>query len=164
MIWQCCDECQVSTQQWCDGCKVSTQQWCDDCQVSTQQWCDDCKVSTQQFCDDFQVAWLARQCVPRPLERVRYVLCSNSVCASSVERSRYVLCSNRVCALQLERVRYVLCSYLRCRLRKVERFTHHLLEKQAQLSDQANAILSSEELIFAKEWVTIRIIVLDSTC
>uniref|UniRef100_A0A336M1R3 DNA replication complex GINS protein SLD5 n=1 Tax=Culicoides sonorensis TaxID=179676 RepID=A0A336M1R3_CULSO len=51
--------------------------------------------------------------------------------------------------MELERIRYTLASYLRCRLRKIEEFTGHILEEEALRSDSQKR-LSPSELIFAK--------------
>ncbi|KAA0186720.1 hypothetical protein HAZT_HAZT005067 [Hyalella azteca] len=54
--------------------------------------------------------------------------------------------------MELERVRYVVASYLRCRLLKIERFTHYLLEKHGELDDPSLALLSPQELDYAKSY------------
>lgn len=54
--------------------------------------------------------------------------------------------------MEVERVRYVLASYLRCRLLKIERFTHFLLEKQAELDDTTKALMTPQELEYAKQY------------
>lgn len=59
------------------------------------------------------------------------------------------------CLLQIDRIRYVLSSYLRVRLEKIERYAHHLLEKDASASDPSEAILSPQEASYAKELVSV---------
>lgn len=51
--------------------------------------------------------------------------------------------------MELERIRYTLASYLRCRLKKIEEFTGHILEEEALRSDSEKR-LSPSELVFAK--------------
>ncbi|XP_063709465.1 DNA replication complex GINS protein SLD5 [Culicoides brevitarsis] len=51
--------------------------------------------------------------------------------------------------MELERIRYTLASYLRCRLKKIEEFTGHILEEESTRSDVEKR-LSSSELVFAK--------------
>uniref|UniRef100_A0A1A9V638 DNA replication complex GINS protein SLD5 n=1 Tax=Glossina austeni TaxID=7395 RepID=A0A1A9V638_GLOAU len=53
--------------------------------------------------------------------------------------------------MELERIRYIMVSYLRCRLRKIEHFTKHILnEESAREPDEKR--LSQEETKFAKEY------------
>lgn len=52
---------------------------------------------------------------------------------------------------QIDRIRYILSSYLRVRLEKIERFAHHLLEKDAALEDESESVLSPAERNYAKE-------------
>ncbi|MPD00971.1 DNA replication complex GINS protein SLD5 [Portunus trituberculatus] len=58
------------------------------------------------------------------------------------------------CLLQIDRIRYVLSSYLRVRLEKIERYAHHLLEKDASVTDPLQAVLSPQEASYAKEYVS----------
>lgn len=51
--------------------------------------------------------------------------------------------------MELERIRYILASYLRCRLKKIEEYTGHILEEEALRADNQKR-LSSSELTFAK--------------
>lgn len=51
---------------------------------------------------------------------------------------------------QIDRIRYVLSSYLRVRLEKIERFSHHLLEKYEALGDKSESVLSPQEVLYAK--------------
>lgn len=53
--------------------------------------------------------------------------------------------------MELERIRFIIASYLRCRLRKIEDFTQHILaEEEARTVDKKR--LSSAELKFAQEY------------
>ncbi|XP_063841131.1 DNA replication complex GINS protein SLD5-like isoform X2 [Scylla paramamosain] len=56
--------------------------------------------------------------------------------------------------MEIDRIRYVLSSYLRVRLEKIERYAHHLLEKDASVKDQSETVLSPEEASYAKEYVS----------
>ncbi|CAL4062562.1 unnamed protein product, partial [Meganyctiphanes norvegica] len=56
--------------------------------------------------------------------------------------------------LKIDRIRYVLSSYLRSRLEKIEKYTHYLLEKAGQVTDEDLATLSPEELKYAKEYAS----------
>lgn len=53
--------------------------------------------------------------------------------------------------MELERIRYTLASYLRCRLKKIEEYTGHILEEEALRSDNDKR-LSLPELSFAKNY------------
>jgi len=68
---------------------------------------------------------------------------------SSLAKTDFRLAVHR---MEVQRIRFVLCSYLRCRLRKVERFTHHLLEQRRARTDEEAERLSPEELVFAQEY------------
>jgi len=54
--------------------------------------------------------------------------------------------------MEVGRIRYVLCAYLRCRLRKIERFTQHLLQQQRDRLPEEAERLSPEERLFAEEY------------
>uniref|UniRef100_A0A2H6N7C2 DNA replication complex GINS protein SLD5 n=3 Tax=Micrurus TaxID=8634 RepID=A0A2H6N7C2_9SAUR len=54
--------------------------------------------------------------------------------------------------MEVERIRYVLSSYLRCRLRKIEKYFPHVLEKEKTRAEGEPSILSPEEFAFAKEY------------
>jgi len=56
--------------------------------------------------------------------------------------------------MEIDRIRYILSSYLRSRLEKIEKFTHYLLEKEGQVTDEAMATLSPEEVKYAKEYAS----------
>ncbi|KAJ6652182.1 hypothetical protein lerEdw1_013126 [Lerista edwardsae] len=56
--------------------------------------------------------------------------------------------------MEVERIRYVLNSYLRCRLRKIEKYFPHVLEKEKTRAEGEPSILSPEELAFAREYMT----------
>ncbi|XP_048369197.1 DNA replication complex GINS protein SLD5 [Sphaerodactylus townsendi] len=53
--------------------------------------------------------------------------------------------------MEVERIRYILSSYLRCRLRKIEKYFPHVLEKEKTRAEGDPSILSPEEFAFAKE-------------
>lgn len=53
--------------------------------------------------------------------------------------------------MELERIRYILASYLRCRLKKIEEYTKHILDEEAQRSD-IHKRLTPGELKYAKEY------------
>ncbi|XP_066495421.1 DNA replication complex GINS protein SLD5 isoform X2 [Tiliqua scincoides] len=55
--------------------------------------------------------------------------------------------------MEVERIRYVLNSYLRCRLRKIEKYFPHILEKEKTRAEGEPSLLSPEELVFAKEYM-----------
>lgn len=56
--------------------------------------------------------------------------------------------------MEIDRIRYVLSSYLRCRLKKIERYTTHVLEQESNRKDEDVCHLSPEEFTFAKEYGT----------
>ncbi|XP_055518171.1 DNA replication complex GINS protein SLD5 [Leucoraja erinacea] len=53
--------------------------------------------------------------------------------------------------MEMERIRYVLSSYLRSRLRKIEKFFPHILEKERSRPETVSSFLSAQEVAFAKE-------------
>lgn len=53
--------------------------------------------------------------------------------------------------MELERVRYVITSYLRTRLKKIEKFTKHILVEEDSRDDEHKR-LSEEETQFAREF------------
>ncbi|CAI5783243.1 DNA replication complex GINS protein SLD5 isoform X1 [Podarcis muralis] len=55
--------------------------------------------------------------------------------------------------MEVERIRYILSSYLRCRLRKIEKYFPHVLEKEKTRAEGEPALLSPEEFAFAKEYM-----------
>ncbi|KAL8173985.1 UNVERIFIED_CONTAM: DNA replication complex GINS protein SLD5 [Gekko kuhli] len=55
--------------------------------------------------------------------------------------------------MEVERIRYILSSYLRCRLRKIEKYFPHILEKEKTRAEGDPSILSPEEFAFAKEYM-----------
>ncbi|XP_060132401.1 DNA replication complex GINS protein SLD5 isoform X2 [Zootoca vivipara] len=55
--------------------------------------------------------------------------------------------------MEVERIRYILSSYLRCRLRKIEKYFPHVLEKEKTRAEGESALLSPEEFAFAKEYM-----------
>nr|XP_056716653.1 DNA replication complex GINS protein SLD5 [Euleptes europaea] len=55
--------------------------------------------------------------------------------------------------MEVERIRYILSSYLRCRLRKIEKYFPHVLEKEKTRAEGDPSILSPEEFAFAKEYM-----------
>ncbi|KAK8725336.1 hypothetical protein OTU49_010819 [Cherax quadricarinatus] len=54
--------------------------------------------------------------------------------------------------MEIDRIRYVISSYLRVRLEKIERFSHYLLEKEANMTDETMAALSPHEVAYAKDY------------
>ncbi|KAK7080583.1 DNA replication complex GINS protein SLD5 [Halocaridina rubra] len=56
--------------------------------------------------------------------------------------------------MEIDRIRYMISSYLRLRLEKIEKFTHYLLEKERTISDENLAILSENELEYAKGYAS----------
>ncbi|KAJ7305210.1 hypothetical protein JRQ81_011120 [Phrynocephalus forsythii] len=55
--------------------------------------------------------------------------------------------------MEVERIRYVLSSYLRCRIRKIEKYFPHILEKEKTRAEGEPSVLSAEEFAFAKEYM-----------
>lgn len=56
--------------------------------------------------------------------------------------------------MEMERIRYVLSSYLRSRLRKIEKFFPHILEKERSRPETVSSFLSAQEVAFAKEYAS----------
>lgn len=54
--------------------------------------------------------------------------------------------------LELERVKYMMSSYLRKRIEKIEDFTIHLLEEEAEREPEQPSKLSPEEFVYAKDF------------
>lgn len=55
--------------------------------------------------------------------------------------------------MEIDRIRFVLSSYLRSRLRKIEKFFPHVLEKEKSRAEGDPSFLSPEEFAFAKEYL-----------
>uniref|UniRef100_H3A029 DNA replication complex GINS protein SLD5 n=2 Tax=Latimeria chalumnae TaxID=7897 RepID=H3A029_LATCH len=55
--------------------------------------------------------------------------------------------------MEIERIRYMLSSFLRSRLKKIEKFFPHVLEKEKTRAEGDPSFLSPEEFAFAKEYV-----------
>ncbi|XP_032872377.1 DNA replication complex GINS protein SLD5 [Amblyraja radiata] len=56
--------------------------------------------------------------------------------------------------MEMERIRYILSSYLRSRLRKIEKFFPHILEKERSRPETESSFLSPQEVAFAKEYAS----------
>ncbi|XP_077992723.1 DNA replication complex GINS protein SLD5-like [Glandiceps talaboti] len=54
--------------------------------------------------------------------------------------------------MELDRIRYIITSYLRIRLAKIEKFVHHILEKEVNKGDEEPSKLSNEEFVYAKQY------------
>ncbi|XP_030376433.1 DNA replication complex GINS protein SLD5 [Scaptodrosophila lebanonensis] len=54
--------------------------------------------------------------------------------------------------MELERIRYIMASYLRCRLQKIETYTQHIINEDAQREPEDKR-LSIEESKYAQEFV-----------
>ncbi|XP_048860432.1 DNA replication complex GINS protein SLD5 [Brienomyrus brachyistius] len=55
--------------------------------------------------------------------------------------------------MEIDRIRFVLSSYLRSRLRKIEKYFPHILEKEKSRAEGDPSFLSPEEFAFAKEYL-----------
>lgn len=56
--------------------------------------------------------------------------------------------------MEICRIRFIVSSYLRKRLEKIEEFAIHLLEIEAQKSVSEDSVMTSEEIQFAREYLS----------
>ncbi|XP_023406848.1 DNA replication complex GINS protein SLD5 isoform X2 [Loxodonta africana] len=105
----------------------------------------------------FQVAWMNEKFAPELLESkseiVECVIEQLHHMEENLRRAKKGDLKVSIHRMEMERIRYVLSSYLRCRLRKIEKFFPHILEKEKTRSDREPSCLSPEEFAFAREYM-----------
>ncbi|KAL0979414.1 hypothetical protein UPYG_G00184770 [Umbra pygmaea] len=102
-------------------------------------------------------AWLNEKFSPELLENkseiVECVLEQLTHMDDNLQRVRKGDVKASVHRMEIDRIRYVLSSYLRSRLKKIEKFFPHVLEKEKLRLEGDPSFLSPEEFAFAKEYL-----------
>uniref|UniRef100_A0A8C6X7I1 GINS complex subunit 4 n=1 Tax=Naja naja TaxID=35670 RepID=A0A8C6X7I1_NAJNA len=103
------------------------------------------------------IAWMNEKCAPELLESkteiVECVMEQLEHMEENLKRAKQGDLKISIHRMEVERIRYVLSSYLRCRLRKIEKYFPHILEKEKTRAEGEASILSPEEFAFAKEYM-----------
>ncbi|KAK2142807.1 hypothetical protein LSH36_912g01015 [Paralvinella palmiformis] len=98
-------------------------------------------------------AWLNEKFAPELLENksdiVECMMSQIQEMEENIQRAKKGDFKVSLHRMEIDRIRYILSSYLRIRLKKIEKFTSHLLQTEATLEDPC---LSAEELHFAKQY------------
>ena len=119
---------------------------------------DDCndgeEITAQKVLEFLETAWTNEICAPDILHHQSDMLELMMGQVAHMEENMKELDKNDfryvVHQMELERIRYIIASYLRCRLRKIEMYSKHILnEESAREPDEKR--LSPEETKFALE-------------
>lgn len=113
---------------------------------------DEEQITAEKVLENISLAWqnerLCLELLPHSSEMVELMLGQ----IAHMEENLQSLDTNDFRSImhkmELERIKYILASYLRCRLKKIEEFTGHILEEEALRSENQKR-LSSSELAFA---------------
>uniref|UniRef100_A0A8D0GU22 DNA replication complex GINS protein SLD5 n=1 Tax=Sphenodon punctatus TaxID=8508 RepID=A0A8D0GU22_SPHPU len=114
-------------------------------------------LTPAQLIRSLQQAWLNEKFSPELLESksetVECVLEQLEHMEENLKRTKKGDLKVGIHCMEVERIRYMLNSYLRCRLRKIEKFFPHILEKEKSRAEGEPSTLSPEEFAFAKEYM-----------
>eukprot|EP00112_Aurelia_sp_Birch-Aquarium-sp1_P009103 Seg2022.1 transcript_id=Seg2022.1/GoldUCD/mRNA.D3Y31 product="DNA replication complex GINS protein SLD5" protein_id=Seg2022.1/GoldUCD/D3Y31 len=117
---------------------------------------EEIEVTAAEVIEKLEEAWLNEKFSPELLHsKVELVECLLEQIQEMDERLKTAPKGNVSASLQimeLERVKFIMSSYLRRRIEKIEEFTIHILEEEADRSDDQPSKLSPEELKYAKEF------------
>ena len=112
------------------------------------------EITAQKVLEFLETAWTNEICAPEILHHQSDMLELMMGQVAHMEENMKELDKNDfryvVHQMELERIRYIIASYLRCRLRKIEMYSKHILnEESAREPDEKR--LSPEETKFALE-------------
>ncbi|KAG8141271.1 putative DNA replication complex GINS protein [Naja naja] len=114
-------------------------------------------LTPAQLICSLEEAWMNEKCAPELLESkteiVECVMEQLEHMEENLKRAKQGDLKISIHRMEVERIRYVLSSYLRCRLRKIEKYFPHILEKEKTRAEGEASILSPEEFAFAKEYM-----------
>uniref|UniRef100_A0A4W5KQI0 DNA replication complex GINS protein SLD5 n=1 Tax=Hucho hucho TaxID=62062 RepID=A0A4W5KQI0_9TELE len=114
-------------------------------------------MTPSELIGKLEEAWLNEKFSPELLEnkseRVECVMEQLTHMEANLQRVRKGDMKASVHRMEIDRIRYVLSSYLRSRLKKIEKFFPHVLEKEKSRAEGDTSFLSPEEFAFAKEYL-----------
>eukprot|EP00794_Sanderia_malayensis_P005647 gene5647-6343_t len=117
---------------------------------------EEIEVTAAEVLEKLEEAWLNEKFAPDLLEsKVELVECVIEQVTEMDEKLKSAPKGDVAASLQimeLERVKYMMNSYLRKRIQKIEDFTIHLLEEEAQRGVDQASKFSPQELNYAKEF------------
>ncbi|XP_039210228.1 DNA replication complex GINS protein SLD5 [Crotalus tigris] len=118
---------------------------------------DEVVLTPAQLICSLEEAWMNEKFAPELLESkteiVDCVMEQLEHMEENLKRAKQGDLKISIHRMEVERIRYVLSSYLRCRLRKIEKYFPHVLEKEKTRAEGEPSILSPEEFAFAKEYM-----------
>ncbi|XP_049721692.1 DNA replication complex GINS protein SLD5 [Elephas maximus indicus] len=118
---------------------------------------DEVVLTPAELIERLEEAWMNEKFAPELLESkseiVECVIEQLDHMEENLRRAKKGDLKVSIHRMEMERIRYVLSSYLRCRLRKIEKFFPHILEKEKTRSDREPSCLSPEEFAFAREYM-----------
>ncbi|XP_003412561.1 DNA replication complex GINS protein SLD5 isoform X1 [Loxodonta africana] len=118
---------------------------------------DEVVLTPAELIERLEEAWMNEKFAPELLESkseiVECVIEQLHHMEENLRRAKKGDLKVSIHRMEMERIRYVLSSYLRCRLRKIEKFFPHILEKEKTRSDREPSCLSPEEFAFAREYM-----------
>lgn len=114
---------------------------------------DEEAMTAAEVLQKLEEAWLNEKFAPELLENksdiVECMMSQIQEMEENIQRAKKGDFKVSLHRMEIDRIRYVLSSYLRIRLKKIEKFTAHLLQEEAT-SEQPR--LSPEEMNFAKQY------------
>ncbi|XP_067633740.1 DNA replication complex GINS protein SLD5 [Eurosta solidaginis] len=112
-------------------------------------------ITAQKVLEIVETAWQNELCAPEILPHQEDMLELMLGQLAHMEENMKELDKNDfrfiVHQMELERIRYVMASYLRCRLKKIETYTRHILNEEGT-RDLSDKRLSPEETKYAREY------------
>lgn len=113
------------------------------------------EITAQKVLEFLETAWTNEMCAPEILPHQSDMLELMMGQVAHMEENMKDLDKNDfryvVHQMELERIRYIIASYLRCRLQKIETYSKHILNEEANREPDEKR-LSPEETKFAEEY------------
>lgn len=127
----------------------------DECDVNQDDSQEDV-MTPAELIAKLEEAWLNEKFSPELLENksevVECVMEQLTHMEANLQRVKKGDMKASIHRMEIDRIRFVLSSYLRSRLRKIEKFFPHVLEKEKSRQAGEPSLLSPEEFAFAKEY------------
>lgn len=110
------------------------------------------EITAQKVLEFLEIAWTNEMCAPEILHHQSDMLDLMMGQLAHMEENMKGLDKNDfryvIHQMELERIRYIIASYLRCRLRKIEMYSKHILNEES-VREHDEKRLSPEETKFA---------------
>ncbi|XP_041370292.1 DNA replication complex GINS protein SLD5-like [Gigantopelta aegis] len=117
---------------------------------------DEVAMTAAEVLEKLEEAWLNEKFAPELLEAktdlVECMLGQITAMEENIKQAKRGDFKVSIHRMEIDRIRYILSSYLRIRLKKIEKYTAHIFEREVERSDDENALLSPEEFAFTKEF------------